>query len=106
LLTGKYNNGIPVYSRLARTPQWRSEDMPQRIAKVKELVPIAKALGCSLAQLALAWCLKNPHVSSVIIGANNIEQLKENLSALELLKQLDETTIKEIEAITYLEETN
>ena len=55
------------------------------IAKVRQLVPVAKDLGCTLAQLSLAWCVKNPHVSSVITGASRPEQVVENMKALEVV---------------------
>jgi voltage-dependent potassium channel beta subunit len=99
LLTGKYNDGIPADSRLGRQPAWRSPDMAQRVAKVKQLAPLAKELNCTLAQLALAWCLTKPHVSSVIIGASSIEQLRENLQAIEVKKNLTHEIIARIESI-------
>ncbi|TLN01022.1 aldo/keto reductase, partial [bacterium] len=71
LLTGKYNDGVPGDSRVAlKGFEWLREAVldPQKIEKVRQLAPIAADLGVSLAQLALAWCLKNPHVSTVITG--------------------------------------
>lgn len=97
LLTGKYNNGIPVDSRLAKDPQWQKPDMQQTIEKVKKLVPISQEIGCSLAQLSLAWCLKNSNVSSVIIGASNLQQLKENLQTIQFKEKLTKSTQEDIE---------
>lgn len=87
LLTGKYNDGIPADSRMTLPGyEWlkdrlQSEEGRQRLAKVKQLVPIARDLNMSLAQLAIAWCLRNPHVSTVILGASRVEQLRETLTA-------------------------
>ncbi|MGL1935997.1 MAG: aldo/keto reductase [Fibrobacterales bacterium] len=107
VLTGKYNDGIPKDSRLAQVDWLR--DMFQNeggflsgdevILKIKKITEIAQDLGCSTAQLALAWCLKNPHVSTVITGASRIEQVTENMKAIEIKKSLTEelmTTIDEI----------
>jgi aryl-alcohol dehydrogenase-like predicted oxidoreductase len=72
---------------------------PERVAKVNQLVPIAEALGCTVAQLALAWCLKNPHVSTVITGASRPEQVHENMKALEVVSALSPQVMSEIEAV-------
>jgi voltage-dependent potassium channel beta subunit len=106
LLTGKYNNGIPEGSR-ATLPgyEWvgdgliNSEEGQQRIAHVRQLTPIARELGGSMAQLAIAWCIKNPNVSTVILGASRPEQLRENLGALELAAKLDDAAMNRVEAI-------
>jgi voltage-dependent potassium channel beta subunit len=85
LLTGKYNDGIPRDSRGAvKGYEWIAERLtePARIAKVKALAPIAAELGCTLAQLSLAWCLMNPNVSTVITGASRASQVAENMGAL------------------------
>jgi voltage-dependent potassium channel beta subunit len=94
LLTGKYNDGVPAGSRLD-TPgyEWLRRgvlegDGPARIAKVKSLAAIADDLGVPIAQLAIAWCLKNPAVSSVILGATKREQLEQNLGALDVVAKL------------------
>jgi voltage-dependent potassium channel beta subunit len=100
ILSGKYNAGIPQGSRLAEHPMWQSEDMAQRIQKTRALLPITKSLGCTLSQLAIAWCLKNSHVSSVIVGASTLDQLKENLSAVAVTERLNETILGEIKKIT------
>lgn len=94
LLSGKYNDGVPADSRLAQPGyEWLRESVlghgDERLGKVRALQPIAAELGTSLAQLAIAWCLLNPHVSTVMLGASKREQLAQNLDALELLPRLD-----------------
>ena len=102
LLSGKYNNGIPEGSR-ATLPgyDWLRKYVitPERVEKVKQLVPIAEELGCSMAQLALAWCLKNPNVSTVITGASRPEQVHENMKALDVYAALSPTMMSQIEAV-------
>ena len=102
LLTGKYNNGIPQGTR-ASLPgyDWIKDYWltPQNLEKVKQLEPTAKAMGCSLAQLALAWCLKNPHVSTVITGATRPEQVIENMKADEIVNKLDDSVMEKIDGI-------
>ena len=91
LLTGKYVEGVPAGSRLALTKyEWLKPVMtdPGRNAIVKKLVPLAAELGISMTHLALAWCLKNPHVSTVITGASRVEQMRENMQALAALDKL------------------
>ena len=91
ILTGKYNQGIPVGTRLADPNlSWLKESTlsDARLTKVRKLDAISKEIGCSTAQLALAWCLKNPHVSTVITGASRIEQVHENLKALSAVEAL------------------
>jgi aryl-alcohol dehydrogenase-like predicted oxidoreductase len=94
LLTGKYNDGVPDDARLAQPGyEWlRKEVLGQgeRIARVRRLQPVADELGVSLAQLAIAWCLLNPQVSTVMLGASRREQLEHNLGAMELVGRLDE----------------
>lgn len=105
ILTGKYNNGIPEGSRMALEGyEWLrkrldSERGKEEIAKVKQLTNIADGLGCSMAQLALAWCLKNPNVSTVITGASRASQVQENMKALEIAAQLTPDVLDQIEAI-------
>lgn len=85
VLTGKYDEGVPEGSRFSQASYgWLKEKMviPDIIAKVKQLAPIAKELGITRAQLALAWCLKNPHVSTVLTGATGPQQVAENMKAL------------------------
>ena len=106
LLTGKYNDGVPDGSRMA-TPgyEWLARRMatPEGAAKLeraRRFAALAKELGEKPAQLAIAWCLHNPHVSSVILGASRPEQLRENLGALAVFEKLDAGTVARIEAAT------
>ncbi len=102
LLTGKYNNSIPAGSRATlRGYEWLRESVvtPQNIEKVKHLEPIAKDLGCSMAQLALAWCLKNPNVSTVMTGASQPEQVAENMKAVEVVSKLNSDVMERIEKV-------
>jgi aryl-alcohol dehydrogenase-like predicted oxidoreductase len=71
----------------------------ERLGKVRALQPIAAELGTSLAQLAIAWCLLNPHVSTVMLGASKREQLEQNLDALELLPRLDAAVAQRIRRV-------
>ncbi len=105
ILTGKYNDGIPPESR-ANLPgyEWlknkiQSREGKERIEKVKKLMPLAQELGVKISQLAIAWCLKNPNVSSVITGASNAEQVKENLKAAEVAEKLTDNVMEKIEEI-------
>jgi voltage-dependent potassium channel beta subunit len=105
LLTGKYNHGFPSNSRVfVKGYEWikekfESEETIQKIGKVKELQPIAESLNISLTQLSLGYCIKNPNVSTVILGATKKEQLKENLSTLQILDKITEKTLMEIKII-------
>lgn len=102
LLTGKYNEGIPADSRAAlKGYEWIQGHVitPERVEKVKQLVPVAKELDCTMAQLALAWCLKNPHVSTVITGASRVAQVGENMKALEIVPKLTPDMMERIETI-------
>src|SRR5712692_4231335 len=102
LLTGKYKKGIPPGSRGALEGyEWLREQVitPENIAKVNSLEPIAKDLDCTMAQLALAWCLKNPDVNTVITGATRPEQVVENMKALEVAPKLDKETMQRIETV-------
>jgi len=105
LLTGKYNHGFPSKSRVfVKGYEWikekfESEETIQKIGKVKELQPIAESLNISLTQLSLGYCIKNPNVSTVILGATKKEQLKENLSTLQILDKITEKTLMEIKII-------
>jgi voltage-dependent potassium channel beta subunit len=104
LLTGKYIDGIPEGSR-GTLPgyEWLQGMLTdeRRNKKVKAFKEIADNLGCSLAQLALAWCVRNPHVSTVITGASRVEQVHENMKALEVVPLLDDTVLQKIDEITY-----
>lgn len=99
VLTGKYRNGIPKGSRLDRNPQFIPADFDERVEKAKQLENVANNLGCSLAQLSIAWCLKNPHVSTVMVGASKREQLEENLKAAAFKEKLTPDVMKQIEKI-------
>ncbi|HTW98104.1 MAG TPA: aldo/keto reductase [Acidimicrobiales bacterium] len=100
LLTGKYAEGIPEGSRLALPGyEWLrggagDAQLHRRVAALGE---VAAELGCTAAQLAIAWCAANRHVSSVITGASRVEQVRENLGALEVLEQLDHALLARIE---------
>jgi len=99
ILTGKYNDGIPDNSRLA-AHNWLKDHLSSfKIDKVKKLKKIADGLGISTAQLAIAWCLKNRHVSSVILGATSVEQVEHNLKAAEVKHQLTEEVMQELNAL-------
>jgi voltage-dependent potassium channel beta subunit len=101
LLTGKYGDGIPADSRGAlKGYEWLQARLtdPAKLAQVRRLAPIAQALGCTLAQLALAWCLRNPHVSTVITGASRVGQVQENMKALDVVPRLDAAVMADIDA--------
>ena len=102
LLTGKYDHGIPADSRAALPGySWLANEFTtERIEAVKRLKPIAAELGCTRAQLALAWAASNPNVSTVITGASRVEQLRENLAALRVLEQLDADVLARIATAT------
>ena len=102
LLSGKYNNGIPEDSRATlKGYEWLRDSLirPERIEKVKALAPVAAELGCTLAQLALAWCLKNPNVSTVITGASRPEQIGENMQALNVVGKLSGDVMERLNTI-------
>jgi len=102
LLSGKYKAGIPQDSRAGTMKMdWFTEMVTdqEKLAKVQGLESIAKELDCTLAQLSLAWCLKNPFVSSVITGASRLSQLQENMKASEIASKLTENVVKRIDVI-------
>ncbi len=105
LLTGKYNEGIPEGTRATVAgyewlrKRFESEKARQQIEKVRQLTQIANEIGCSMAQLALAWCLKNPNVSTVITGASRVSQVHENMKALEVVPLLSDEIMQRIETI-------
>lgn len=102
LLTGKYQAGIPKDSRGAvKGMEWIQGQLTDadRLAKVAALEPLAKDMGASLAQFSLAWCLQNPHVSSVITGASRVEQVHENMKALQFVDQFTADLLEEIDRI-------
>jgi voltage-dependent potassium channel beta subunit len=101
LLTGKYASGIPDDSRAAlKGYGWLAERLTDAAsqAKVAALRPIADELGCSLAQLSIAWCAANPHVSTVITGASRPSQVIENFAAIEVLAALTPDVLARIDA--------
>lgn len=101
-LTGKYNNGIPADSRLAIEGfDWLKDRWIQdaKLEKVKKLGVLADTLGVSLAALSIAWTIKNPHVTTAILGATKKEQLTENLKALDVLPLLTDEVMTKIEDI-------
>jgi voltage-dependent potassium channel beta subunit len=102
LLTGKYNQGIPSDSRAAlKGYEWIGESVltADRIEKVKQLQPIAADVGCTFAQLAIAWCLKNPNVTTVLTGASRVKQVHENLLATDLASKLTGEVMERIERV-------
>ena len=105
VLTGKYKDGIPDGSRMA-LPQYgflkeqlESDEGRRRVEKANDLGVIASDLDVSLPQMALAWCLLNPNVSTVILGASKASQLEQNLTALDVLPKLTEEVQEKIEAV-------
>ena len=109
ILTGKYNEGIPEGSRLAKNPHFKAhifdpylgteEKKKETVGKLNALAEIAKRLGCSQPQLALAWTLKTDDVTTCILGASKASQLEENLAALDVVDKLTPEVLKEIEEI-------
>ena len=102
LLTGKYNAGIPADSRGAlKGYDWLQGQLTdeRRLAQVKALAPIASDMGASLAQFSLAWCLKNPWVSTVLTGASRVEQVVENMKATEFVDSFTPQVMGEIDQI-------
>ncbi len=102
LLTGKYNNGIPADSRATlKGYDWLHDQLTdaEKIEKVRALEPVATELGCSLAQLSIAWCARNPNVSTVITGASRVEQVRENMQAVDILPRLTPEIMKQIDDI-------
>ncbi|MEJ7582846.1 MAG: aldo/keto reductase [Acidimicrobiales bacterium] len=102
LLSGKYIDGIPEGSRAALPGyEWLRDTLtdPDSNAKVKQLAVIADRLDCTLSQLAIAWCAANPHVSTVITGASRVEQVHENLGAMDVLAKLTPEVLAEVKAV-------
>jgi voltage-dependent potassium channel beta subunit len=101
LLTGKYADGVPDGSRGALPGyEWLEGTLTdeEANARVQNLVPIASDLGCTLAQLAIAWCAANPNVSSVITGASKVTQVEQNFGALDVIEKLDAPMLERIDA--------
>jgi len=105
LLTGKYNQGMPKDTRATLEgyewlrSRFEDEEAVQRIAQVGELLNIADELGVSMAQLALAWTLKNPNISTTITGASKPHQVVENMKAIDVISQLTDDVMEKIEKI-------
>jgi voltage-dependent potassium channel beta subunit len=107
LLTGKYNEGVPVDARLGQEGygwlrRWvmGEEEGAGRIERARAFTSLAGELGVPPAPLAIAWCLRNPHVSTVLLGASRVEQLLQNLGALDLADSLDDGAWRRVEAVT------
>jgi len=83
-----------------------SEEGQKRVEKVKELAKIAEGLDTTMPKLALAWCLKNPNVSTVITGASKVSQVEENFTALDLVPQLTDDVMETIEGVLDNKETS
>jgi voltage-dependent potassium channel beta subunit len=101
MLSGKYKGGIPADSRASLEGyEWLAESVKDAgdLAKVERLRPIAERLGCSLAQLSLAWCTLHPMVSTVITGASRVSQVRENFAALDVIPLLTDEVRAEIDA--------
>jgi voltage-dependent potassium channel beta subunit len=100
VLTGKYANGVPAGSRSTLPGyEWLQPLVTNSdwIAATERLRSISQELGCTLSQLAIAWCASNPHVSTVITGASNKNQVLENMKAIDLIPQLDATILQQID---------
>ena len=105
VLTGKYNSGIPDDSRMNLPgyewlkAEWQSESGKAKLAQVAQLATLAQEIGLPIHHLALLWCLANPHVSTVILGASKKSQLKDNLSALDSRDKVTPEVMAKIDAI-------
>lgn len=105
MLTGKYNDGIPDDSRLNLPGYewlkdlWTSEEGKAKLEKIRQLTALADEIGISVAHLSLAWCLKNPNVSTVILGASRLSQLEDNLASMDAVEKLTSDVMEKIEAI-------
>lgn len=103
VLTGKYNDGIAPDGTRSNLPNYkwlqdRTLD-PKKLEIARKLKPVADDLGVSMAQMSLAWLLKNPNVSTVITGASRVEQVHENMKAIDVVEKLDESVMTRIEEI-------
>lgn len=103
LLSGKYIEGAPAGSRaLLPGYEWLQQSLTdeEQNAKARQVKEVADELGCDMAQLALAWCVHNPNVSTVITGASNVDQLRSNLGALDVLPLITEEVAARLDAIS------
>jgi len=104
VLSGKYNDGVPKGTRLNLPDMaWLKDEVLQagRIDRVRKLAAVAKDVGCSMSQLAIGWCLKNPHVSTVITGASKKEQVVENMKAADVPNRLPSDVMARIDRILH-----
>ncbi|CAF3965408.1 unnamed protein product [Adineta steineri] len=105
LLTGKYEDGVPLHSRAAlKGYGWLkekvlNEDGRKQQNKLRELTILASTFDCTVAQLAIAWCLKNDNVHCVLLGASSVEQLYENINSLHLVSKLTPSIMTDIDRI-------
>jgi len=99
LLTGKYRQGMADEFRLTHQKRLWTNDFEQRLSVANTFADLAKSVGVKPAQLALAWCLQKPYVSSVIMGASSHDQLNENLKAVELKERVDASVFAQIDAL-------
>uniref|UniRef100_A0A8C4ZBP4 Voltage-gated potassium channel subunit beta-1 n=1 Tax=Gadus morhua TaxID=8049 RepID=A0A8C4ZBP4_GADMO len=105
IISGKYTSGVPAFSRASlKGYQWMkdkilSEEGRRQQGKLKELLAIAERLGCTLPQLAIAWCLRNDGVSSVLLGASSADQLLENIGAIQILPKLTSSIVHDVDGI-------
>lgn len=106
LLTGKYNDGIPEGSRLdLEKYSWLKEKLLDteegraKLEKVKKLAAVSDEVGIPMPQLALAWCLNNPNVSTVITGASKVKQVEQNMKTMDVIDKVDDEVIAKIEEI-------
>lgn len=105
LLTGKYNEGTPKDTRIGLEDyawlksRYEDEEARRKIEKVRELASVAQELDTNLPRLGIAWCLKNPHVSTAILGASKVAQLENNLGALDLVPKLTPEVMDKVEGI-------
>jgi voltage-dependent potassium channel beta subunit len=103
VLTGKYIDGVPKGSRASLAGyEWLRGILtdPKSNEKVRALKAVSDELGCTLAQMSLAWCVKNPHVSTVMTGASRVEQVEENMRAIEVVDLLDDAVMQRIDEVT------
>jgi voltage-dependent potassium channel beta subunit len=108
-LSGKYLSGIPKDSRGAlKGYEWLHDRLTdeERLKKVAALEPVAKEIGATLSQLALAWCLKNPFVSTVITGASRVDQVHENMKSAEFVEKLTPEIMERIDSIFGVEKND
>jgi voltage-dependent potassium channel beta subunit len=101
ILTGKYSNGIPEGSRLS-LPGYKemfADSFDDRVEKTRKLEEVAKEIGATVGQLAIAWCAANKNVSTVILGATSVKQLDENLKALEFVDKITPEVREKVDAI-------